>query len=338
VRILVTGATGLVGGHVVARLATAGHQVTALARRVVQGASTPGVQPVAMDLLRPSGLTELLRGHDAVVHAAGLVADVAGREALRAVHVEGTTRLAEAAIDAGVRVFVHISTLAVHATPARGEALDETAPLRERFPGWMRYAEAKRDAERVLRDHAHAGALRVCVLRPGIVLGAGDRHTTPRMLAALRRGGPVQIGSGAQRPPCVCAGDLADAAAAAIRLPFSDYEAFVLSGPEPPTQAELWRWHARAAGLAVPRGHIPVPLAMAAAGVLERVAAGARRPSPASRFDVFALSVDVAVYSQKATKALGWHPRAAYGEAILAAVQDADSPRRWRELHPQGGS
>lgn len=320
-RVLVTGATGFVGRHVVARLAAAGHHVTAIARRVLHTAWPPGVRPMAIDLLHPSGLAELLRGHDRVVHAAGPVADIAGPAALRAVHVEGTTRLAEAAIAADVRVIVHVSTLAVMTPPASGGALDELAPLRERFPEWMHYAQAKRDAERVLESHGHEGSLRVCVLRPGIVLGAGDRYTTPRMLAALRRGWPVLIGSGAQRPPCVCASDLADAVAAAIARPPSGYEAFLLSGPEPPTQAELWRFHARAAGLAVPFGHIPIPLAMLAARILERAAASAQRLPPATRFDMFALAAGVRVDSRKAMQLLGWRPHATYADAILAAVK-----------------
>lgn len=337
-RILVTGATGLVGRHVVERLASAGHQVTALARQVAQVAWPSDVQPVARDLLQASGLTGLLRGHDAVVHAAGPVADVAGRAALRAVHVEGTTRLADAAIAAGVGRFVHLSTLAVHAMPTHGGALDESVPFREHFPSWMYYAEAKLDAERVLQERVHRGGLSVCVLRPGIVLGPGDRYTTPRMLAALRLGGPVHIGSGAQRPPSVCAGDLADAVTAAIGHPLSKYEAFVLSGPELPTQAELWQWHARAAGIPIPLGHIPEPLALFAAWILERVPADARRSSPVRPFDVFALSADVIVNSQKAKKVLCWHPRGSHAEAILAAVRDATSSRRRLALQPKGAS
>jgi nucleoside-diphosphate-sugar epimerase len=328
----------LVGRHVVARLASAGHQVTALARRDVRTEWPAGVRPVAMDLLRPSGLTELLRGHDRVVHAAGPVDDAAGPAALRAVHVEGTARVADAAIAADVRVIVHISTLAVMMPPERGSSLDERAPLRERFPRWMNYARAKRDAERVLEARVLAGALRVCVLRPGIVLGEGDRHMTPRMLAALRRGWPVQVGSGSQRTPCVCASDLAVAVAAAILRPPAEHEAFVLSGPEPPTQADLWRWVAAAAGLGVPRGHVPVPLAMLAAGVLERVAAGARRPAPVTRFDVFALTADVTVDCRKAMSVLGWRPREAYSDAILAAVRGADGTGCRPEPDLQGGA
>lgn len=336
-RILVTGATGLVGRHVVASLASAGHEVTALARRAVQAAWPPNVRPVAMDLLHPFGLTALLRGHDHVVHAAGPVAHVAGPAALRAVHVEGTTRLAEAAIAADLSAIVYISTLAVVMPPSLSQPLDELTPLRERFPSWMRYAEAKRDAECVLEAHRRGSSLRVCVLRPGIVLGAGDSYLAPRMLAALRRGGPVHIGSGAQRPPCVCASDLGDAVAAAILHPPLGHDTFVLSGPEPPTQADLWRCFAKSAELAVPRGHIPKPVAMLAAGVLERVAASRRRPAPVTRFDVFALSADVTVDSRKAMALLGWRPRADYIAGIHAAVRCIDSIQRSSKVHQQGG-
>lgn len=216
---------------------------------------------------------------------------------------------------------VYVSTLAVMAPHARGGALDERSPLREHFPEWMHYAEAKRAAERVLETHAHETSLRICVLRPGIVLGAGDRYKTPRMLAALKRGWPVCIGSGAQRPPCVCAGDLADAVAAAILEPLSDYETFLLAAPEPVTQAQLWRYHAQAAGLDVPRGHIPAPLAVLVAEMLERIGSSARWLPPATRFDLFALSADVRVDSSKARRLLGWRPRSAYADAIRASVQ-----------------
>ena len=114
--IVLTGATGFVGRHVLRALLAGGWRVRALVRdparlRLPTGTPEDAVEVVLGDLADDAALARLMEGAEAVVHLAGLVA--AAREIdFYAVNAEGARRLAQAAARAGVRRFVHVSSLA----------------------------------------------------------------------------------------------------------------------------------------------------------------------------------------------------------------------------------
>ncbi|HVP14074.1 MAG TPA: hypothetical protein VMS88_00940, partial [Terriglobales bacterium] len=129
-------------------------------------------------------------------------------------------------------------------------------------------------------------------------------------------------GSGENQVPCVTAEDLAAAIVAALELGEPGEQVFLVADPAGPTQADLWRWHAEAAGLPVPRGRLSERAALLAAVLLEGVAAGTRRPPLFHRFDVMVLSRDVRVDAHRARRMLVWRPRGLYPEAIRSAVRE----------------
>lgn len=117
-RVLLLGATGLVGAAVLARLTqTAGHEVTAVARR--RGAALRHVRWLELDIASatsPDDWLEALSGIEAVVNCAGALSD-GGRDRLRGVHVDGVAALARACERAGVRRFVHVSAVGADRDP-----------------------------------------------------------------------------------------------------------------------------------------------------------------------------------------------------------------------------
>ncbi len=147
--IALTGGTGFVGGAVIARLTEAGHEVRALARK--PQAARDGVTWIAGALDTPDAMATLCAGANAVVHIAGVVnaPDAAGFDAGNRT---GTVAMIDAALAAGVRRFVHVSSLAA------------------REPGLSIYGASKRAGE----DAVVASALDWVVVRPPGVYGPGD--------------------------------------------------------------------------------------------------------------------------------------------------------------------
>ena len=171
-KILVTGADGFIGRHVVAAAGDAGHTVRQLVHR--PGASNSfGTDRVVHDLRQPERLTTSLRDIDVVVHCAALLDGPA--DVQHAVTVGGTEHLLAAMDAAGVRHIVGLSTFALYdylRIPAGG-TLDERSPLDETFVDRAPYVRAKRAQEDLIREWGRDRRWRFTILRPGLVTGPG---------------------------------------------------------------------------------------------------------------------------------------------------------------------
>jgi dihydroflavonol-4-reductase len=214
VRILLTGATGFVGGHAAGRLAAAGHEVRALTRGRDDGGvlAACGAEAVRGSLEDGGSLRAAADGCDAVVHAAGLI-KAARPSDLHAVNADGTLRLLEACLRARrpPRRFVLVSSLAAQG-PAAGAPLDPASPPRP----VSRYGESKLRAERIAL--AFADRLEVVVVRPPAVYGPGDRETLSFFRIAAAGFRPRLAGRDL-RLSLVHAEDLGDGLAAAAAAP-----------------------------------------------------------------------------------------------------------------------
>ncbi|MFJ9179306.1 NAD-dependent epimerase/dehydratase family protein [Streptomyces sp. NPDC102360] len=165
-KVFITGAGGFIGTALARRLRELGAEVTGVDLKadadagIVRGSTTD-----------PGPWAEALEGVDVVIHTAAVVSMVAPYEQAWQVNVLGTRRMIEAAAAAGVRRFVHISSVAAfsHDYP---DGVDETYPVR--VTGRSTYGDTKVNAEAVaLAAHA-AGEIDVVVVRPGDVYGPGS--------------------------------------------------------------------------------------------------------------------------------------------------------------------
>src|SRR3990172_9731012 len=113
---LVTGATGFIGGHIVDRLLAAGHEVRGLASSAQKATRLKelGVEVVMGDVTDIESLRAAARGVDTVFHAAARVTDWGPWAEFEAATVQGTENTLRAAVDAGVRRFLHVSTVGVY--------------------------------------------------------------------------------------------------------------------------------------------------------------------------------------------------------------------------------
>jgi uncharacterized protein YbjT (DUF2867 family) len=253
VKVLVTGATGFVGHHLLPALLAAGHSVVALSRngqgsRAASGQDLGSFAQVEYrkgDVASGTGLAEALAGVEAVIHLVGIIAEK-GTQTFERVHVEGTRNLMTAVKAAGIRRYLQMSALGASATSKSG------------------YAVSKFQAETLVRasnpdGKAGAGQLDWTIFRPSLVFGAGDDFFG-RVLRGLVTQGPIVpvIGDGHFPFRPIWAGDVAEAFVQALTNTASIGQTYSLVGPKEYRFDALLDVEMQALGLKKPKINVPV--------------------------------------------------------------------------------
>jgi len=181
---LVTGVSGHVAGAMAERLGAAGFEVRVLVRTAGQAAAVRhGLVPVRGDLADAESLRRAVEGSTVVVHAAAYLG--LDHRLAYEVNVEGTRRLAEAALQAGADRFVNISTMSVHGDP-QPDGLSEDSPL---APDAMHpYVATKARAELEIRL-AQSRGLPAVILRPGAICSVSNSRWGDELVRRLADGG-----------------------------------------------------------------------------------------------------------------------------------------------------
>jgi nucleoside-diphosphate-sugar epimerase len=277
---LITGGTGLIGSHTAALFREMGWRVRALIRPASDAAFLEelGCEFVLADLTDPDSVSGAAEGCEAVIHAAAQLGMPASMDRHVEVNVEGTRRILKEAVDAGVRRFVHISSVAAYGSPFEADRLplDEETPLDDPIPESDHYSLTKRMAEEVVRRADRR--IEWCILRPDMVMGERDRLFTPRVLRWASRPVLTTLGMGANDLPLVYAGSVALAAWLAATHEAAAWRTYNVTDDGELTQKSLIRI-AAGRGPEAPVLPLPVPL-IATAGrigaVVGRVVPGLR--------------------------------------------------------------
>jgi len=185
--VLVTGATGYIGGRVVQQLVSEKHAaVRALARDPAKARHLTqlGVEVVRGDLRDSAALKRAVHGCSVVIHAAAQVSSIPDHKAFEQTNVVGTENLLRASAAAGVQRFVHLSSIVVFGFPAAGEVTDQSVRRHFGDP----YCDTKLDAEEAALRYHREGLLPVTILRPSAVYGPGSTHWTVVPLKRIKKG------------------------------------------------------------------------------------------------------------------------------------------------------
>lgn len=327
-RLAVTGITSGVGVRL-AEVATArGDEVTGLVRdpekAEAKRVAALGVRLVRGDLEAHDALVALAQGADAVIHLAAHVGDSGTRQELERTNVGGTRAVVEATAKAGVKRFVHMSSVAVYGRPERGRVTEEW-PIR--MIGTP-YEDTKAEAERAAFGLGRERGLAVSAVRPPIIYGPHDRNFMPRAKAALR-GKRFLLVDGGRAPLNVVSVDhVVDVTLRSVTHIEAIGESFnVVDEVEhpPPTVREVAETIAREAGLPPPGLTLPYSVAMALGHVVGRVFEVVKpgENPPISPFVVKILTRHVVYDASKAVRLLGFAPQHRALEGIARAARAA---------------
>ncbi|MBV7412150.1 NAD-dependent epimerase/dehydratase family protein [Dermabacteraceae bacterium TAE3-ERU27] len=317
-KVLVTGASGMLGRRVAETLRDRGDEVTAFQRRDAQ---IPGVRTVQGSLTSEADLARAVAGQDAVIHLAAKVSISGPEEEYREVNIGGTQRLIDAMRAAGVKRLVNISSPSVahSGEPIVGDGELPADPETARGP----YARTKAAAE-VLAMAADGDDLMVTSLRPHIVWGPGDTQLVARIVERGKRGTlPLLDGGQALIDTCYV-DNAADAIVAGLdRIEEVHGESFVITNGEPRTVAELMEGFCRAAGVPGPRLNLPAPLAKAAGRLVEKiweVRPGEDEP-PMTEFLAEQLSTAHWFDQRRVRERLRWTPAVSFDEGLARVAE-----------------
>lgn len=318
--VLVTGATGFIGGHLLEFLVQRDEPVRVLARpeEDVRPPANGNVEVCRGDLRDWKSLAPAVRGVSRVLHCAARTGPW-GREGEYAeVNVGGTQGLLEAALEAGAERFLHVSSIAVHGTNVNGRA-DETAPLQR---GSDPYSRTKVEAEGQLQRMIHRAGAPVTIVRPGLVYGPGDAGSFGRFAKLIDQGRMPIIGSGNNHVPLIHVSDVVRGIVLASENAHAVGRSYLLVNDEPVTQRQYFAAIAAELGVSGPRVHVPYHVALALGATSEAVGHlfGMQTPPPVMRFGVKQIGGENRFIGDRARNELGFSATVHLREGVRESI------------------
>ena len=303
--VLVTGASGFLGQHVLAALRERGHHVRAMVRFPRLSEEWQDVEEVVAALGDDASIAQALEGVDAVVHCAARVARSGSRADFFRDNVSGTTHLLAAAKAAGIKRFVHVSSIGVYGVPPKATSITEQTAYDPHPDRRGAYTWSKIEADRIVQEFARKTGLSTLILRPGILVGPGGPEFTARLCLGCFGGRVVIVGRrGARLPLC----HVADAARAAALAVTARTTCTVYNLVDEGLTQEEWLRQRAAAGWAMRPVYVPPSLALIPAFALEMVTRLAGKASPLSRYKIRRATESLSYDTARATLDLGWKP------------------------------
>ena len=322
-RILVTGATGFIGQHVVTALLHQGYKVRALGRNTARCAalSAAGADVVRADLREREAVINACADCDAVLHIGAYSAPWGQRDDFVAINVGGT-----ASVIAGCRIqrvprLVYVSSPSVIFTGRDHVLLTEDAPYPRHFASV--YSQTKKWGEDLVRE-AQADGLETVILRPKAVFGPGDTSLLPRLIAAAQASRLPQIGDGTNQVDLTYVENVVHGSLLALHAKKAVGGVYTITNNEHPRLWDVITYVLAQLGLPNQLRAVPLPVAQIAAGLMELRAAVTGQEPLLTRYSVAILARTQTYDISAAQRDLEYQPSVSLAigiERTLAALQ-----------------
>ena len=307
-KVLVTGASGFVGGTLMSALKLQGVNIVATGRTPIESLTEAFV--MVPDGLAPNAWNRALQACDVVIHLAGRVhilkelAEDPEHE-FQLSNVGLTKNLVEEAVRQGVKRFVFVSSIGVHGNQTlNGDKLTEFSLLKPHNS----YTQSKLNAELVLREIVEQSTMELVIIRPPLVYGAGVKANFKNMMYTVKRGLPLPLGAIKNKRSFVYVGNLVSLILKCIDHPAAANQTFLVSDGHDLSTTELLRECAVA--LRVKSRLLPIPQKL-----VEKCAVLLGKRALAERL-CGSLQVDI----NKARKLLGWEPPFSVSDGLMATA------------------
>ena len=320
-RVLVTGASGFLGGHVVRDLRAHGFEVFAAGRDAAAlAAVADGEHRVIGDL---ASLASAELPVDAVIHCAALSTPWGPWKAFREANIEGTAQVVEFARRNRVRRIVHVSSPSVYAAPRDRLAIrEDEVDTGNRLNGYIR---SKIAAEAILQEARRAGAFpELVMVRPRGLIGTGDPSLIPRLLDVHRRVGIPLFDGGANLIDVTAVENVALALRLALDAGDPSGGVYNISNDDPRPFRDLVATLLELVGETPRMRPMNRRVAWALASVLEgafRVLPGQPEP-PLTRYTLSTIAYSQTLDLTRAKAELGYAPVVSLDEALVRAADD----------------
>lgn len=325
--ILVTGATGLVGSHVVEEAHKRNLEVRALVRANSDTSLLDewDIAKVTGDLNDAEALKSAVENASFVVHCAAKVGDWGPVEEYRKANVQGTEALMKAALASGsLKKFIHISSLGVY------EARDHHGTDEREPPGTKGidgYTLSKAETDLLVQKYIRENKLPAVILRPGFIYGPRDRTVLPRILEKLKAKKVKFLGTGKQLVNNTYVGNLVSAVFLAIENDNAIGEIYNLTDARLVSKREFMKTIAELAGIPVPTKSAPLVIAKSVAKMMDGLwrILGKREAPPISNAQVKFMGLNLDFSCEKAKRELSYSPSIDFKEGMKTAFEEIPS-------------
>lgn len=314
-QVLVTGASGFIGKHLVSRLLKDGYSVRALVRDSTRADWAKDIEVVQGDVEDLQAMILAAAGMTTVFHLAGRAHDLTevreDASLYRAVNVQGTQNVLEGAVAGGVKQFVFISSVKAMGEETSGcvDEASKPAPVTE-------YGQSKLAAEKLVFEYGRKNNIHVTCLRPPLVYGPGNKGNLCRMISAIERGIFPPLPLSGNRRSMVHVANLVEAAILAATHPSANGQCYIVSDEKAYPTRDLYDMICQGLGRKVPRWHIPL-IMLKVLGREGDMIGGITGKRFIFNSDALEKLIGSAWYSsEKISRELGYHPSVNFEDAL----------------------